>query len=70
MPGRTQKDREGWIEDAGYFEQAIRLIKQREELQRMVDRQNSCIVCGSSLLPSKEPPHCEDCVVTDEEDVS
>jgi hypothetical protein len=27
---------------------------------------NECVVCKAQLLPPSEPPHCDDCIVTDE----
>lgn len=29
---------------------------------------DECVVCHAELLPPSAPPHCEDCVVTDEDD--
>ena len=31
-----------------------------------MSNENECIVCKAALLPRPEPPHCHDCVVTDE----
>jgi len=27
-----------------------------------------CAHCGCDLLPTREPPHCEDCIVTEEDE--
>jgi hypothetical protein len=43
-------------------------IKDRkvEELKKALAIQNQCVICSAELLPPTEPPHCKDCVVTDE----
>lgn len=37
-----------------------------ERLKSELEKLNTCVVCGSELLPHDGPPHCLDCHVPDE----
>lgn len=42
------------------------LVREVIRLREATDAAHTCVVCSALLLESDAPPHCMDCVVTDE----
>ena len=43
-----------------------RMKREREEDRKLHDLKNTCCVCAAMLVEESVPPHCTDCVVTEE----
>jgi hypothetical protein len=44
----------------------LELLDEVERLTALIDKSVTCVVCSATLCESETPPHCEDCILTEE----
>jgi hypothetical protein len=44
----------------------LELLEEVERLTALIDKSQTCVVCEATLCEPETPPHCEDCILTEE----